>query len=149
MDNNTPSYKRLHVLVIDDNAILLRTVREMLSERFDVSIATSGAQAFMAIGKNVPDIIFLDYEMPYSDGESVIKKLHTSPETANVPVIFFTGSADREIVTKLLRLNPAGYMLKPPNKDKMIDIIRKTLAKAEQNDTIIPETDAAKIAENK
>lgn len=148
MDNNT-TYKRLHVLVIDDNAILLRTVREMLSERFDVSIATSGAQAFMAIGKNVPDIIFLDYEMPYSDGESVIKKLHTTPETANVPVIFFTGSADRDIVTKLLSLNPAGYMLKPPNKEKMIDVIRKTLAKAEQNDTIIPETDAARIAESK
>ncbi len=118
-----------NVLVVDDNAILLRTVKEMLGVRYNVSIATSCAQAFAAIDKSIPDIILLDYEMPIIDGEGVLMRLRERSDTKNIPVIFFTGSADREVVTRLLALNPDGYLLKPPSKEKMIDMIEKVLGR--------------------
>ncbi len=117
------------VLVVDDNAILLRTVKDMLSDNYQVSIAVSGAQAFMAIEKNMPDIIILDYEMPIVDGEEVFRLLRDDEKSRDIPVIFLTASADREVVTRLVSLNPDGYMLKPPNKQKMIDMIESILAK--------------------
>ena len=116
------------VLVVDDNAILLRTVKEMIGSRYQVSIAASASQAFTAISKSAPDIILLDYEMPYTNGVEMLKKLRSSIETMNIPVIFFTSSAEREIVAKIVEYNPDGYLLKPPNKEKMIAIIDKTLA---------------------
>lgn len=116
------------VLVVDDNAILLRTVKEMLGNGYQVSIAASSTQAFTAISKSVPDIILLDYEMPYTNGVEVLQRLRSDVTTKNIPVIFFTGTAEREMVSKLVAERPDGYLLKPPNKDKMIALINKTLS---------------------
>ena len=139
--NNTPRQAaandlRTKVLVVDDNAILLRTVKEMLGASFDVSIATSGSQAFMVLSKKLPDIILLDYEMPYSNGVQVLQRLRSNPETEDIPVIFFTSTAEREVVSKLVEQHPDGYLLKPPNKEKMLTIIRKTLQARKENKQI-------------
>lgn len=119
--------KQFSILVIDDNNILLRTVKEMLDEKFNVSIAISSTQAFESIQRRLPNLILLDYEMPYVDGEEVLLQLRQRNDTKDIPVIFLTGSADRDVVTKLVNMKPAGYVLKPPNKQKLIDLIEKTL----------------------
>lgn len=126
MENNTVSARKT-VLIVDDNTVLLRTVKDMLADRYDVNIAISGTQAFMVMQKKLPDIILLDYEMPYTNGGQVLAKIRSHPQTMNIPVIFFTSSAEREVVEKLLQLKPDGYMLKPPAKEKLIKIIDKTL----------------------
>ncbi|MBQ3161180.1 MAG: response regulator [Oscillospiraceae bacterium] len=120
-----------NVLVVDDNVILLRTVKEMLDSNYNVSIATSGEQAFKSISRKRPDVILLDYEMPEMNGEDVIKQLREDEATANIPVLFLTSSANREVVKKLIMLNPDGYMLKPPNKQSMIEHIEEVLHKEE------------------
>ena len=118
-----------HILVVDDNAILLRTVKDMLEEKYSVAIAVSASQAFMAIEKRKPDAILLDYEMPITDGAELLQQFRQNDDLKDIPVIFLTGSADREIVTKLTSLNPAGYMLKPPSKKKMLELIADVLQK--------------------
>ena len=118
---------RKRVLVVDDNPILLRTAKEMLDEQYQVSIAVSAEQAFNSIARNLPDVILLDYEMPFTNGIVVLNQLISNIHTKDIPVIFFTGSADREIVEKLVGLRPDGYLLKPPNKKKMLGIIERTL----------------------
>ena len=131
MDNNT-AYARRSVLIVDDNTVLLRTVKDMLADRYDINIAVSGTQAFMVMQKRIPDIILLDYEMPYSDGGQVLAKIRSHPQTMNIPVVFFTASAEREVVEKLLSLKPDGYILKPPSKEKLIKIIENTLAESKK-----------------
>ena len=116
-----------NILVVDDNVILLRTVKEMLDSKYNVSIATSGEQAFKSIARKKPDVILLDYEMPEMNGEDVIRQLREDEATANIPVLFLTSSANREVVKKLIMLNPDGYMLKPPNKQTMIEHIEEVL----------------------
>lgn len=121
-NNNKPN-----VLVVDDNVVLLRIVKDMLKDDFNTAIAASSAQAFMAIAKKKPDIILLDYEMPIVDGESTMKMLREDETLADIPVIFLTSIAETEVVAKLLALKPAGYILKPPNKEKMIELLHKTI----------------------
>ncbi len=118
---------RKRVLVVDDNPILLRTAKEMLDEQYQVSIAVSAEQAYKSISRNMPDIILLDYEMPFTNGIEVLEQLRENVNTRDIPVIFFTGSSDREVVEKLVGLKPDGYLLKPPNKKKMLAIIERTL----------------------
>lgn len=126
--NTEQKLKSSRVLVVDDNAILLRTVKDMLAEDYNVSIAVSGAQAFMSIQKHKPDIILLDYEMPIVDGAEVFQLLRDDPKAQDIPVVFLTASADREVVTKLISLSPEGYMLKPPKKEKLLEMIEGILA---------------------
>lgn len=124
-----PAKKLTKILVIDDNPMLLRTVKEMLYGSYNVAIATSGSQAYDQIAIKIPDLILLDYEMPFQNGGELFKKFRSDKALADIPIIFFTGSSDLETVSKLLSLKPDGYMLKPPSKSKLVALIEKTLGR--------------------
>lgn len=126
---NNNAIKPANILVIDDNPMLLRTVKEMLYGSYNVAIATSGNQAYDQIAIRIPDLILLDYEMPFQNGGELFKKFREDKALAGIPIIFFTGSSDLETVSKLLSLKPDGYMLKPPSKAKLVALIEKTLGR--------------------
>ncbi len=132
-----PKVLRKSVLVIDDNVLLLRTVKEMLSDQYNVAIATSCYQAFEQLELRKHDIILLDYEMPDVNGSETFHKLKNDKRYESIPVIFFTGSADKETVTKLLSLKPDGYMLKPPSKSKLVPLVEKVLSHKKIIDTVL------------
>jgi len=118
-----------HILVVDDDGITLRTVKLMLEEHFEVSIAISGAQAMTSMGKKRPDLILLDYEMPVCDGRMTFEMIRADEELCDIPVIFLTGVNTKEHINAVLALRPAGYYLKPPVKDVLIAKIEEVLGK--------------------
>ncbi len=128
---------RHSILVVDDNVLLLRTVKEMLGDMYTVAIATSCYQAFEQLEMRKYDLILLDYEMPDVNGSETFYKLKNDKRYENIPVIFFTSSADKETVTKLLSLKPDGYMLKPPSKSKLVPLIEKVLNHRKIIDTVL------------
>ena len=113
------------VLVVDDDPAILRSVKGMLDANYQVSIATSGMKAMTSIGRNRPDLILLDYEMPVCDGRQTLEMIRADDELAEIPVIFLTGISDREHVEAVLQLRPTGYILKPAVKEKLIEAIEK------------------------
>lgn len=115
------------ILLIDDSAIQLRMMRGILQEDYEVMMATSGMEGIKIINKKKPDLIFLDYDMPMLDGKATLKMLKNSNETKDIPVVFLTGTNDKENVTEVLKLKPAGYLLKPAEPDKLFEIIHKVL----------------------
>ncbi len=115
------------VLVVDDNAATLRSIKAMLDETYDITIATSGLKAMTAMGKRKPDVILLDYEMPVCDGKQTLEMIRSDEELNSLPVIFLTGVNDREHIEAVLKLRPAGYLLKPAIKDALIGAIEKAL----------------------
>lgn len=115
------------VLVVDDNGTTLRTMKAMLEDYYEVSIAISGAQAMTSIGKKRPDLILLDYEMPVCDGRMTLEMIRADGEMKDIPVIFLTAVNDRANIEAVLKLKPAGYFLKPAVKDKLIAEIEKIL----------------------
>lgn len=118
---------RKKVLVVDDNATTLRSIKGMLDEKYNVTLANSGMKALTSIGKNRPDVILLDYEMPVCDGRQTLEMIRADEEMSSIPVIFLTGVNDREHIEAVLKLRPSGYMLKPAVPDKLIEAIEKAL----------------------
>ena len=118
-----------HILVVDDNAMVLRNIKGVLDDRYSVSVAPSGVHAFISIGKKQPDLILLDYEMPEMNGKQVLEQLQADEELKDIPVVFLTSMDSKEIVMSLLALKPAGYLLKPVDsqmlKEKIYEIIGK------------------------
>lgn len=119
----------LHILVVDDNAMVLRNIKAILEKNYSVSVAPSGVHAFISIGKKVPDLILLDYEMPEMNGKEVLKKLQATKEYADIPVVFLTSMDNREIVLELLALMPAGYILKPADSGILLEKIEDIIGK--------------------
>lgn len=120
---------RKRVLVVDDNGTTLRTMKAMLEERYEVAIAISGAQAMTSIGKQRPDLILLDYEMPVCDGKMTLEMIRADEEMKDIPVVFLTAVNDRANIEAVLKLKPAGYFLKPAVKDKLITELDRILNK--------------------
>lgn len=119
------SHTRKHVLVIDDNALTLKTIKESLHDRYDVATAISGKVAFRFLENNNTDLILLDYEMPEESGPEVLAKLRDMESTRNVPVVFLTGVAERDKIQKALVMKPQAYLLKPIERKKLLEIIMK------------------------
>ena len=115
--------EKRHVLVVDDNPMFLRSVKEMLDENYEVSLATSVIKAMTSIGRQRPDIILLDYEMPICDGKQILEMIRQDDELRGIPVIFLTAICDKKHIEAVLNLNPAGYLLKPPVKNVLIEAI--------------------------
>lgn len=118
-----------HVLVVDDNAMVLRNIKNILDETYTVAVAPSGMHAFLSIGKKTPDLILLDYEMPGMNGKEVLEKLQTDEELKDIPVVFLTSMDSKEIVMSLLALKPAGYLLKPVESGLLLDKIYEIIGK--------------------
>lgn len=113
------------MLVIDDDPIMLKVVKEHLHEKYDVATAISGKIAYKFLESKTTDIILLDYEMPGEDGPEVMINLRRRPELATTPIVFLTGVSDKAKITAALSLSPQGYILKPIDKDKLIGTIEK------------------------
>lgn len=118
-------YGRGRILVIDDNPLMLKVIKEHLHEDYDVATAINGKVALRFLENRSVDLILLDYEMPDEDGPAVLEKLRAMESTKNVPVIFLTGISDKKKITKALLMKPEGYLLKPIDHDKLIATIKK------------------------
>jgi CheY-like chemotaxis protein len=90
-------------------------------------MATSAMQALNLISTNVPDMIFLDYEMPICDGKKTLEMIRERDETKDVPVVFLTGLGDKKHIDAVLQLKPAGYLLKPAKSKTIYAIVEKIL----------------------
>ncbi len=118
-------YKKKCVLAIDDNALQLRMLNEILKAEYDVMMANSAIKALTMIGKRVPDIILLDYDMPLCDGKMAMQMIREIEETKHVPIIFLTAVKDAAHIKAVLELHPAGYLLKPAKSDMIREEIEK------------------------
>jgi len=88
------------ILVADDNAFSRELMRELLEASGHVILeAVNGRHAIDLIRQYVPDLVFLDLQMPLQDGFSVVRELRNENRFVNLPVVALTASAmigDRE-----------------------------------------------------
>ncbi len=115
------------ILVVDDSAIFLRTVKNMLSSYYDVDMALSADQAMAAINEKKPDLILLDYDMPICSGKTMLQRLRNRSDTKDIPVIFLTALDKRSQVKEILMMQPQGYLLKPVEPDKLLAAVDNVL----------------------
>ena len=125
--NDQNKDRRKHVLLVDDDPASLRSIKSMLDDKYRISLANSGTKAMIAIGKDRPDLILLDYEMPVCDGRQTLTMIREDDDIKDIPVIFLTGVNDRKNIEAVLTLKPAGYILKPPVPERLKSSIEKAL----------------------
>lgn len=83
--------------------------------------------ALSYLNRNKPDLILLDYLMPGIDGRKTLEMIRSTEGLEDIPVIFLTGVSDKNTVMECINLKPEGYILKPVNKDELIEKVDKVL----------------------
>ena len=112
------------ILLVDDSQVQLHMLKNLLNRKYEICMAESGQEALRVLPQFMPDLIFLDYNMPEFDGKETLKKIREEGY-GDIPVVFLTGVNDRKHIQSVLELNPAKYLLKPVEQDKLYKIIEE------------------------
>ena len=116
------NFKRLEILVIDDEPFMRRLISRVLSEleMEKVSLAADGAEGLIKIKESMNgfDLIICDLEMPNMDGFEFVRKLRDQAPSPNAdtPVLIVTGHSDPESVKAAVEAGIHGYLVKPISK---------------------------------
>ena len=111
--------RKKHILVIDDDPTMLRTIKLYLEEKYVVATAPSGKFGLKFLSQKPTDLVLLDYEMPEMSGPEVFKQIKEDEKTNQIPVVFLTGISDSSKIKTVLSMQPQGYLLKPVDHDRL------------------------------
>jgi DNA-binding response OmpR family regulator len=94
---------------------VFREVLKTISPKIACIVAKDGLEALSILENSVvlPDIIFLDVNMPLLDGKECLKKIKGHKEFRNIPVVIYTTSTRNHDKITLLELGAAHYIIKP------------------------------------
>ena len=82
------------LLLVDDNPMVLRMLRDALTPLAIVSTAMDSADALLKAVDDPPDLLVSDYRMPGMDGHQLVEKLKSRPRTASIAVILLASKTD-------------------------------------------------------
>lgn len=108
------------VLVVDDTPENVEILVELLSELYEVVVATDGESALEVLENETVDLVLLDIMMPGIDGYDVCTRAKGDPNTRDIPIIFV--SAMDETVDKVRGLEVGGvdYITKPFQPEEVL-----------------------------
>ena len=111
------------IFVVDDSDTNLAMAEEALEDHFNVMTMPSAAKMFALLEKIKPDLILLDIEMPVMNGFDALRKLKIG-SSANIPVLFLTGTTSAAIEEQASKLGASGIVTKPFTADALLDRIK-------------------------
>jgi len=101
------------ILVVDDTETNIDILVDLLDEKYDIVVATSGERALKITEKKNIDLILLDILMPEMDGFETCIKLKENKKTKNIPIIFITAKTDEASIEKGYDIGGIDYITKP------------------------------------
>jgi len=107
--------KKIRVLIIDDSALVRKTLNDLLSTDPDIEIMGTASDPYVAADKikaEIPDVITLDVEMPRMDGITFLKKIMTQRP---IPIIICSTLTEKgaETAFKALEYGAVEIITKP------------------------------------
>jgi diguanylate cyclase (GGDEF)-like protein len=116
------------VLVIEDSALIRELIAVHLgAEGMQLRFAACGREGLASAFEQTPDVIMLDIELPDMSGLNVCRELKQDVRTANVPVLFLTGTEDNVVKAAAFELGAIDYVTKPFNKIELRARVRSAL----------------------
>ena len=104
----------MKILIIDDSPDALAVAKARLAhEGHEILCADGGKEGLEAAGRENPDLILLDVDMPDLNGFDVCRRLKADAELCMVPVIFLSGSGGQEEKVKGLNIGAMDFVTKP------------------------------------
>ena len=121
---------KIRALIVDDEPPARDLIETLLREEADVEVAgkcADGQEAVSAIRRLLPDLVFLDVQMPGLDGFGVLGRLDAS----RLPLIVFVTAYDRHAV-RAFEAQALDYILKPFEYERLREAVRRARAQLNQ-----------------
>lgn len=118
----------MRILVVEDNAALLQSIKQILEVEFEVDCAENGEEGLFMVIQNIYDLIVLDVMLPEMDGFEVIQKMRSGHIWT--PVLFLTAKDSLEDRVRGLDFGGDDYLTKPFQAPELQARIRALLRRS-------------------
>jgi two-component system NarL family response regulator len=121
-DSSSP--RPLRILIVDDNALLIEGLGNLLSSRgFEVAGAAPEGQAGVELALRLnPDLVLMDIRMPVMNGLAATRLIKA--KRPDIRVIMLTTSAEDEDLFEAIKSGATGYLLKSTKGAAFIEALR-------------------------
>lgn len=136
------------VLVVEDNVMNRKLMRDILEIRFDVLEAHSAEDAVVLLRDYRPDLILMDLQLPGMDGLTLTRQLKEDPAMRSIPVVAVSAHAMRYNIEQALECGCAEYVTKPLTEDPFAFVARldRLIAARPARSAVAPAPDGAEVS---
>ena len=135
LDEDFASYtKQLpQVLIAEDNSELASFMVSLISRYCQVTVVEDGEKALRLVEELHPDLVISDVMMPGLDGLSLCRKLKSTPELRDIPVILLTALTHRQALLEGWEAGADEYLFKPFHPTELVTRVRSFLRNVAQH----------------
>jgi CheY-like chemotaxis protein len=139
------------ILLVEDDSVDAMTVKRAMRDLqvgHSVIHSINGEEAMKYLinpDTEKPFVILLDLNMPKMNGIEFLKVMKTHPDLKTIPVIVLTTSKEKRDVLESFELGAAGYMVKPVDYSKFVEILGKIMIYWSSSEMPKPEALLAEI----
>ena len=125
----------LRVLICDDDASIRFVLKRILIRECNVEVeeAGSGLDAVRLLITGNFDLLFLDLQMPGIDGHETLQTIRGSV-MRDLPVVIVSGERESEAVTRVIKQGIAGFIVKPFDRDTLVNTLRTLVQRIAQEE---------------
>ncbi|MEJ5284110.1 MAG: response regulator [Brevinematia bacterium] len=133
-ENGLPTGRKVEgghvrVLIVDDSQFVIKHLTQIFMSRdFEIAGTAENGKAGLELFKSMKgqiDLVTLDITMPEMDGIETLKAIRELDP--NVTVVMITALGTVESVKEAIKLGAKGYIVKPIDREKVIERIGQIL----------------------
>ncbi len=123
-DKEKPQRRPPHVLLVDDDPALLRSLKRHLEQHeVVVEVASDGESAVQKLTGNEFDVVVSDISMPRMSGLQLLRAVREKHR--ELPVVLMTGAPGMESAIEALEYGAFKYLLKPVDTKELVDLVKR------------------------
>src|SRR6185295_552009 len=119
----------LHVFMVDDDLddrIIFSNVLDQLGIKPQITFAKQANEFFTLLKDGImPDVIFLDINMPIMNGKQVLRDLKSNPEYSSIPVIIISASKYEKDIEETFETGAHYYLVKPYTNAYFLEAMKR------------------------
>ncbi len=117
-----------NVLIVEDDRRTAQGLAAQISVLgHTVVIAYGPRMALQQLNQVIPDVIFMDINMPGVNGIEVLRFLRRDPYTEKVPVVIVSANDDQDTIKTAMEAGANHYLIKPPTMEDIEGALSKVL----------------------
>jgi CheY-like chemotaxis protein len=139
------------ILLVEDDSVDAMTVKRAMRDlqvSHSIIHSVNGEEAMKYLTSpdtEKPFVILLDLNMPKMNGIEFLKAMKTYPELKTIPVVVLTTSREQRDILDSFELGASGYMVKPVDYSKFVEILSRIVIYWSSSELPIQETLLAEI----
>jgi len=114
------------ILLVEDDPFTLQLVKLVFKDVYEIITAETARQALAYYQRHLPDIVFLDIQLPDGDGTDLLKKMTEADEDSYV--VMLSSHSQKERILDCMNNKAKGFIAKPFTRQRLTDMTDKFFA---------------------